>query len=41
LLFLVAGLLKLTRGKILVDGEKVTEPNSQHAMVFQEDAVFA
>jgi len=41
LLFLMAGLLKPTRGEILVDGEKVTGPNSQRAMVFQEDAVFA
>jgi len=40
LLFLMAGLLKPTRGEILVDGEKVTGPNSQRAMVFQEDAVF-
>ena len=40
LLLLIAGLLNPTSGKIKVNGDLVTGPSNQRAVVFQEDAVF-
>jgi len=40
LLFLIAGLIKPTRGEIRVDGRPVQGPGPDRVVVFQEDAVF-
>jgi NitT/TauT family transport system ATP-binding protein len=40
LLELSAGLESITRGEILIDGERVTGPNPKAVMVFQEHALF-
>jgi ABC-type nitrate/sulfonate/bicarbonate transport system ATPase subunit len=40
LLELIAGLESITRGEILIDGERVTGPNPKAVMVFQEHSLF-
>jgi len=40
LLMLMAGLMKPTRGEILLEGNRITGPGRDRAVVFQEDAVF-
>jgi NitT/TauT family transport system ATP-binding protein len=40
LLRIMAGLLSPTKGKVLLDGNLVTSPGPDRAVVFQEDAVF-
>ena len=40
LLNIIAGLLPATHGKVWLDGEIVTRPGQDRAMVFQDDAVF-
>lgn len=40
LLNVIAGLLPPTHGKVWLDGELVTKPGLDRAMVFQDDAVF-
>ncbi|HSB66891.1 MAG TPA: ABC transporter ATP-binding protein, partial [Anaerolineales bacterium] len=40
LLNIIAGLLPPTHGKVWLDGELVTKPGQDRAMVFQDDAVF-
>ena len=39
MLYLAAGLIKPTRGKIFVDGIQVTKPGADRGMVFQEFAI--
>ena len=40
LLRVIAGLLKPTSGRMLIDGRPVNSPGADRAVVFQEDAVF-
>ena len=40
LLELIAGLEPISRGEILLDGERVTGPNPKVVMVFQEHSLF-
>lgn len=40
LLYLIAGFLNPTSGKILLDGEAITEPDTDRAMVFQDYVLF-
>jgi taurine transport system ATP-binding protein len=40
LLNLVAGFVEPTRGRIAIDGEKISGPGSDRAVVFQDDALY-
>ena len=40
LLNLIAGFIQPTRGRIAIDGETVTGPDSDRAVVFQDDALY-
>lgn len=40
LLYLIAGLIKPSRGRVLVDGAPVTGPNTRCGIVFQEFRIF-
>jgi len=40
LLNILAGFLKPTEGKVLIDGEEVTAPNPKYVTIFQEYALF-
>ena len=40
LLRIIAGLEKATSGKVIIGGERVTEPTSRMAMIFQDYSLF-
>jgi len=40
LLFIMAGLLPTTEGRVLIDGKEVTEPGRDRGLVFQQDSIF-